>query len=62
MTTVASKGLPAHKYKRMHKFNQYPRGYVIGSGIPTFMRCECGRRWYVDSDRPKDLCPVRRNA
>jgi len=46
--------------KRDHVFDRYPPGFNVSMGIPVYMACECGRRWYTDKPKPKSSCPQRR--
>lgn len=48
--------------KRDHVFDQQPYGFTPGQGIPLYMECLCGRRWYADKPKPRSSCKARRQS
>lgn len=43
--------------KKEHVFDRLPPSFRYRMGIPIYLACPCGRRWYASTkDKPRDAC------
>lgn len=42
--------------RREHHFNIPPKGWLPTMGIPVYMDCLCGVRFYSHAHKPKSAC------